>query len=226
VTVLDLLKNVPDAQEFLKGLALPAPTDSKDKRTLSVSICRNMPVKTVWITLFIKIWVDSYRELDFYIKKIMHLDDLENADVPKVEQYLTKVKVLRRIASQLIVFLAQLEEFQKRLWLKKKFVVETNYCITVDRIPEYFYPEIVESVEQREEWVRLFSIDEIKQDITTVGYTVLLTTNFLKENSYLVLDTKYFTSEFVERLIQEFDGFSDMFWDDYPFRKFQCFEFA
>jgi adenine-specific DNA-methyltransferase len=213
VTVLDLLKNVPDAQEFLKGLALPAPTDSKDKRTLLGKHMQKYASKNS-MDYFIHKDLGGFlrRELDFYIKnEIMHLDDLENADVPKVEQYLTKVKVLRRIASQLIVFLAQLEEFQKRLWLKKKFVVETNYCITVDRIPEYFYPEIVESVEQREEWVRLFSIDEIKQDITTVGYTVLLTTNFLKENSYLVLDTKYFTSEFVERLIQEFDGFSDMF---------------
>jgi adenine-specific DNA-methyltransferase len=43
---------------------------------------------------------------------------------------------------KLIDFLAQLEDFQKKLWLKKKFVVETNYCITLDRVPEELYPEI------------------------------------------------------------------------------------
>jgi adenine-specific DNA-methyltransferase len=72
------------------------------------------------------------RELDFYIKnEIMRLDDIENAEAPKVEQYLSKIRVLRRIAHQLIAFLAQLEDFQKKLWLKKKFVVDTNCMSSV-----------------------------------------------------------------------------------------------
>jgi adenine-specific DNA-methyltransferase len=83
------------------------------------------------------------RELDFYIKnEVMHLDDIENESVAKVEQYLSKIKVIRRIAGKIIDFLAQLEDFQKKLWLKKKFVVETSYCITLGTIPEEFYPEI------------------------------------------------------------------------------------
>src|SRR5204863_6399311 len=83
------------------------------------------------------------RELDFYIKnEVMHLDDVESESTPRVEQYLSKIKVIRKVADKLIAFLAQLEDFQKKLWLKKKFVVETNYCITLDRIPEEFYPEI------------------------------------------------------------------------------------
>ncbi len=67
------------------------------------------------------------RELDFYIKnEVMRLDDIENAEAPAVETYLSKIKVLRKISGKLIDFLAQLEDFQKKLWLKKKFVVETN----------------------------------------------------------------------------------------------------
>ena len=81
------------------------------------------------------------RELDFYIKnEVMHLDDIENEDRPRVEQYLSKIKVIRRIAHKIIDFLAQIEDFQKKLWLKKKFVVETNYCITLDRCPRSFTP--------------------------------------------------------------------------------------
>ncbi len=72
------------------------------------------------------------RELDFYIKnEVMHLDDVENATAPKVEQYLSKIKVIRRIAGKVIDFLAQLENFQKKLWLKKKLVVTTNYCLAL-----------------------------------------------------------------------------------------------
>ena len=72
------------------------------------------------------------RELDFYIKnEVMQLDDIESESAPSVEQYLSKIKAMRRIAGKIIDFMAQLEDFQKKLWLKKKFVVETSYCIRV-----------------------------------------------------------------------------------------------
>ncbi|HPA96191.1 MAG TPA: site-specific DNA-methyltransferase, partial [Thermoanaerobaculia bacterium] len=46
------------------------------------------------------------RELDFYIKnEVMHLDDVENESAPRVEQYLSKIKVIRRIAGKIITFL-------------------------------------------------------------------------------------------------------------------------
>ena len=47
------------------------------------------------------------------------------------------------VAAKIIAMLAQLEDFQKKLWLKKKFVLQSDYCITVDRIPESFYPDII-----------------------------------------------------------------------------------
>ncbi|MDD3587033.1 MAG: hypothetical protein PHQ75_07595 [Thermoguttaceae bacterium] len=90
------------------------------------------------------------RELDFFIKnEIMYLDDIENETTPRVEQYLSKLRAVRRIAKKIITFLAQLEDFQKKLWLKKKFVVETNYCITLDRVPEEFYEEIAANDSRR-----------------------------------------------------------------------------
>ena len=141
-------------------------------------------------------------ELDFYIKnEVMHLDDVENESAPRVEQYLSKIKVIRRIAHKIIDFLAQIENFQKKLWLKKKFVVETNYCMTLDRVPEEFYPEIAANDAQREEWVRLFAINEIKKDLTMPGYSEPLTVEFLKANPHLVLDTRHFSEEFKWRII-------------------------
>jgi adenine-specific DNA-methyltransferase len=142
------------------------------------------------------------RELDFYIKnEVVHLDDIESESAPRVEQYLGKVRAIRRIAHQIIDFLAQLEDFQKQLWLKKKFVVETNYCITLDRVPEELYAEIAANDAQREEWVRLFAIDEIKTDLTRPGYSVPLTVKFLKVNPFLVLDTRLYDDRFKDRLL-------------------------
>ena len=81
------------------------------------------------------------RELDFYIKnEVMHLDDVENESAPRVEQYLSKIKIIRKIAGKIIDFLAQIEDFQKKLWLKKKFVVDTQYCIAVGKHPRSVLP--------------------------------------------------------------------------------------
>lgn len=165
------------------------------------------------------------RELDFYIKnEIMRLDDLTSdaVEAPAVEDYLAKVKVLRKIAQKLITFLAQLEEFQKKLWLKKKFVTETNYCITLDRIPEEFYPEIVEAAEvqvlcpdgemrnQREEWNKLFAINEIRgEEFGEVAYTHPLTVEFLKGNDKLLLDTAFLSDALKGQILGSIEDFDE-----------------
>ena len=142
------------------------------------------------------------RELDFYMKnEVMQLDDVENESVPRVEQYLSKIKIVRRIGGKIIDFLAQLEDFQKKLWQKKKFVVETQYCFTLNHVPEEFYPEIATNEAQLEEWIELFSIDKIEGDLTQCRYTKLLTPAFLKAHQTLVLDTRHFDDNFRARLV-------------------------
>lgn len=134
----------------------------------------------------------------------------------KAKEYLVKAQVIKNIANKIIDFLAQIEDFQKKMYLKKKLVVSTNYCITLDRIPEKMYPEIIQNDEQRKEWVKLFAIDEIKADNIQslfeqqkVGYTEPLTIEFLKQNPYLVLDTKFFSDDFKERLVESIDDLDE-----------------
>ncbi|MGE0535322.1 MAG: DNA methyltransferase [Pirellulales bacterium] len=142
------------------------------------------------------------RELDFFIKnEVMHLDDVESESIPRVEQYLSTIKVIRRLAGKIINFLAQLEDFQKKLWLKKKFVVETQYCIAIGSIPETFYEDIAANEAQREEWVRLCAIDDIQGDLTMPQYTVPLKPAFLAAHPTLVVDTQHFPADFVARLL-------------------------
>jgi adenine-specific DNA-methyltransferase len=129
----------------------------------------------------------------------MHLDDIESDTAPRVDQYLSKIKVIRRIAGKIIDFLSQLEDFQKKLWLKKIFVVETQYCIRLDRIPEEFYPEIAANDAQREEWVKLFAIT------AKDGYSAPLSVEFLKTNQTLVLDTALFDAQFVVGVLSSQD---------------------
>ena len=150
------------------------------------------------------------RELDFYIKnEIMYLDDIENETAPRVEQYLSKIRAVRTIAGKVIDFLAQLEGFQKRLWLKKKFVVKVQYCITVGNIPEVFYPEVVANKDQITEWVQELAIDQIRGDLTTPGYSDDLTPVFLRAHPTLVVDTRHFDADFTARILQAMDNLDD-----------------
>ena len=144
------------------------------------------------------------RELDFYIKnEVMHLDDIENDTAPRVEQYLSKIKVIRSIAHKIIDFLAQLEDFQKKLWLKKKFVVETSYLIRVGIIPEEFYPEIAANAAQWAEWESLHHLPELKKDDDGLfAKTVKLKSpEFLKASPSLMIDTRHFDADFTARLL-------------------------
>lgn len=152
------------------------------------------------------------RELDVYIKnEVMPLSSLIFKDTNFQEDNLTSVhwietgKLVHCIASKIIDFLAHIEEFQKRLWLKKKFVLSTHYCLTLDRIPEEFYPEIAQNTAQLDEWKDLFTIHEMDNNLIGADYTEPLCLDFLKENTNLVLDTCHFDTDFKNRLLAHFD---------------------
>ena len=190
-------------QWFAKYLRLLKVSTEKDKNRPLLSKYVNRYTARNTMDYFIHKDLGCFlrRELDFYIKnEVMHLDDIENADVPSVENYLPKIKVLRKIAGKLIDFLAQLEDFQRKLWLKKKFVVETNYCITLDRVPEELHAEVIANKAQCEEWIKLFAIDEIQADLQNSGFSWPLKPEFLKANDKLVLDTRLFDESFKARL--------------------------
>lgn len=201
--VLDALKKLKAAELFVAPLATMI-GEKKDRTLLRRYLNQYTSRNTMDYFIHKDLGGFMRRELDFYIKnEIMRLDDIESADVPRVEFYLSKLKVLRKISHHLIDFVAQLEEFQKKLWLKKKFVVETNYCITLDRIPEKYYGEIASNERQREEWVKLFAIDELK------GYKKPLTESFLKDNHFLVLDTAFFDEAFKAKLLAEIQNLDE-----------------
>lgn len=150
------------------------------------------------------------RELDFYIKnEVMYLDDIENVGAPKAEEYLSKIRALRRCALPVIGMLEQLENFQKKLWLKKKFVVETRYCLTLDRVPEALYQEIADNAAQCEEWVKLYAINEIEPNLLQPGHSDSLTIEFLKANPYLMLDTRHFNRDFTLKLLAAIDNLDE-----------------
>ena len=200
----------PDLSDWITGLSLPhhlSNGNSAQYSKLEAHIRRYTARNTYDFFIHKDLGTFLRRELDFYIKnEVIHLDDVQNSTIFHVQHFLSTVKVIRTIANKIIDFLAQLEDFQKKLWLKKKFITETSYCITIGTIPEKFYPEIINNQSQCQEWIDLYAIDKINGDLVTPGYTDQIDVEFLNGYPTLMIDTRYFSDEFTSKLLESFDN--------------------
>lgn len=175
-----------------------SPTEKNTKRTLLEKHLNDFVSKNSF-DYFIHKDLGGFlsRELDFYIKnEVLYLDDINTKQTEFFVAQLSKVKAIKAVSYKIIEFLAQIENFQKKLWLKKKFVISTDYCITLDKIPTDYYPEIINNKEQLAEWKALFDIE-------------IQTKEQLVFEPFLVLDTKFFDVSFKDRLMAQFDNLDD-----------------
>ncbi len=194
--------------DYQELVTTPMPLPKKPERTLLEKHLTDYMAKNSF-DYFIHKDLGGFlrRELDFYLKnEVINIDDLDEINIQK---RLGVAKAIKNVGQKIIQMLAQLEDFQKKLWLKKKFVVQSDYCITLDRVPESLYQDIINNDAQRKEWVRLFAIDEIKGDLMKEGYSEPLTIEFLKQNPYLVLDTAFFDTKFKHQLTASIENIDE-----------------
>lgn len=186
--------------DWLNDLVQLAPTEKEPKRTV---LQKHLSTYTQKNTADYFIHKDLGKflrhELDFYIKnEVMHLDDVVSTDqFIQIERQLSIIKCLRQIGLEIISFLSSLEDFQKKLWLKKKFVVSAEYCITLDRVDESLYAEIVANIAQWQQWEDL-GFKGVDAGWGTVAY--------LKQHKALMVDTSLFSSIFKAKLLQKIDA--------------------
>ena len=108
-------------------------------------------------------------------------------------------KTFNEISSKIIEFLSAIEEFQKWIFESKKKVLVSEYCITLDKIEGSFYDEILANKEQIQEWKNLWFISDEK----------VLSIDYLKENQTLNIDTKFFSKDFKDRLLNTFEDLEE-----------------
>lgn len=198
-TLVDQAVEAVLADEAVKdrwlGLTQRAPTEKKPQRTL---LEKHLTTYTQMNTADYFIHKDLggflRRELDFYIKnEVMNLDDVQDAaSFGAIEKNLRMIQCLRAIALDLITFLASIEDFQKKLWLKKKFVVSAHYCVTLDRVPETLYPAIAANEAQWAQWHDLGMRKNAKPG----------TVEDLKADPHLMVDTALFDETFKADLLK------------------------
>ncbi len=124
-----------------------------------------------------------------------------------------QLQILKDIAFKIIDFILQFEDELVKVWNKPKFVKNSNYVITLDRIT----PEIVGKLvkhknfeEQAREWEELEIIQnaKIKNQNDNSKFKIDLFENTLqdkklkKEYEHLPIDTKYFKDLEIEILSQ------------------------
>lgn len=193
--VEELIDKIPGTY---RGILALSPTEKKKDRTLLEKHLEDYVAKNSF-DYFIHKDLGGFlsRELDFYIKnEVLYIDDINARQTDFFVAQLSKVKAIKSVAQKVIDFLAQIENFQKKLWLKKKFVIRTDYCITLDKIPSSYYAEIAQNKAQVDEWRKLFDVN-------------IQSENQLPLEPYLVLDTAFFDEQFKDRLLAEFNDLEE-----------------
>lgn len=193
------------------ALTTRAPTEKNPKRTLLEKHLTTYTQKNT-ADYFIHKDLGGFlrRELDFYIKnEVMNLDDVQGAEAfAAIEKNLRMIQCLRAIALDLITFLASIENFQKKLWLKKKFVVSAHYCVTLDQISwtrttdtngkeqlspaEVLFPQIAANPAQWAQW----------HDLGLRASAAAGTVEDLKSARFLMVDTALFDAGFRADLLK------------------------
>ncbi len=192
------------------ALRAPMPTQSDPGRTTLEKHLGDYTVKNSF-DYFIHKSLGRFlrRELDFYLKnEVLNVDDLDVENANRAVQSLEKLGVMKQIGHKIIAFLAQIEDFQIRLFEKKKFVVQADYCLTLDNVPEDLYVEVTANDDQYEEWEKLFFISEIDDNLEN-GSGDRRGVEWLKANPYLILDTRFFSQAFKERLFSSIENLDE-----------------
>jgi len=133
-------------------------------------------------------------QFDLWLYQYVYTDETQFT-----EKRIKQLKVLKEIAYKIIDFISQFEDELVRIWNKPKFVLKSNYVITLNKIAEKGGGiKVIEKIlkhnnfeEQVEEWKNL---DVVDKDFKVKDFfTQTLNGKTINEKyKFLPIDTKYF----------------------------------
>jgi adenine-specific DNA-methyltransferase len=135
-------------------------------------------------------------ELDYYLKNEFLEPDALTSPEALADKFL-KYQVLRKIATDIITFLDQLESFQARLFEKRRFVLRTDYLLPVRLLSDELKETVAKNKAQHEAWQDLFAV------------TAKIDKSFLDAHPTLVVDTKHFDEAFRYKVLALFDDLDE-----------------
>jgi len=184
----------------------------KGKKTKNDEILRTCKKEGVQVTedLLIKAFrvFEKQSEIDYFINRnakeflkeqfsIWLYQYVFSGESEWTEKRIKQLQTLQDIAFKIIDFISQFENELAKIWNKPKFVLNSNYVITLDRLADKNI-RLVERIlnhpkfgEQIREWKELKIIDEAINK-NQILENKLMEKSLKKEYQHLPIDTKYF----------------------------------
>ncbi|MHA1330842.1 MAG: site-specific DNA-methyltransferase [Candidatus Hodarchaeales archaeon] len=139
--------------------------------------------------------LDSEHFLNMHLKEVFQ----NGFEQFLANRELYRNKMIKKLYHSLLDFLVLIEDLQIAFFEKKKIVRETHYCITLDKVPEEFYPEILNNKKQIEEWLDIYKLESFEE-------FEQIDEDFLRSHPSMMLDTKHFSEKFKDRLLSKFEN--------------------
>lgn len=147
------------------------------------------------------------RELDYFIQaEVLRPRELTGGDLATIQKTVNRTRTFQAIADTIIDFLAQIEDFQKLLFEKKKLVLRTDYLVPIRKVPRSLWPQVLSCKKQVAEWVDLYSLEPKKDLLNPKGE---MNEHLLDKYPNLVVDTQHFDPTFKGTLLESFDDVDD-----------------
>ncbi|MEM0325061.1 MAG: site-specific DNA-methyltransferase [Candidatus Aenigmatarchaeota archaeon] len=164
------------------------------------------------------------KEIDYFINKnarqflkeqfdLWFYQYIYSNEIDLSERRIRQLKLLKEIAYKIIDFISQFEEELVKIWNKPKFILNSNYVITLDRIAKKGEKgiKLIEKIinhpgfeEQVKEWKELGIVKDF--DKNKLFIRTLNGKDLNKEYQFLPIDTKYFDEEIKYELLSLFDN--------------------
>lgn len=198
-------KSLATRMAFLNKINFPDKGKINDKEKVERVFEENKDLKGVWkllrsIALFIEGSESDYfihknlkrfltKELDKYIKNRIFSDTDDLLNNPNTwEKLITLARIFKENAQKLIDVLAQIEDFQKKLWEMRKLVKRAEYIIASNLIKdEEILILALENESQRKDWQELgIPLPDGIEDLKSKSYPID-TKHFSLEQKYRIL---------------------------------------
>jgi len=190
---------------FLNEIGFPNKGKINDKEKVERVFEENKDLKGIWkllrsIALFMEGSESDYfihknlkrfltKELDKYIKNRIFSDTDDLLNNPNTwEKLITLARILKENAQKLIDVLAQIEDFQKKLWEMRKLVKKAEYVIASNLVEdEEILRLALENESQRRDWQELgIPLPDGIEDLKSKSYPID-TKHFSLEQKYRIL---------------------------------------
>jgi adenine-specific DNA-methyltransferase len=199
----------------ISGILIPRGDEEKSLMRTHLEAYVERNTKDFFIHKNIKGFLE--RELDFYLKnEVWNLNELNVISDSREKMIAAKLKAIRNISSKIIEFINQIEVFQKKLFLKKKFILSSDYIISLKTLKQIISNEdydkirsiVIKNLQENKNYYEDI-VNTIKEVYKRPLQNVYVNNVIFKDKEFYLTYTKLSNelTDFSEKKLSDFEGF-------------------